>query len=42
MFAADIAAGRVPGIRAIRSGLRVGQDRAQQVRAYLQSLTRTP
>jgi hypothetical protein len=42
LFAADIAAGRVPGIRAIRSGLHVGQDRAQQVQAYLAALARTP
>jgi hypothetical protein len=42
MFAADLAAGRVPGIRAIRSGLRIGQDKAGQVQAYLRTLTRTP
>jgi hypothetical protein len=42
LFAADISAGRVPGIRAIRSGLHVGQDNAQQVQAYLRTLTRTP
>ena len=29
LFAADLEAGRVPGIRAIRSGLSVGQDKAQ-------------
>jgi hypothetical protein len=39
VFAADVAAGRVPSIRAIRSRLRVGQPRAQQVRAYLATLT---
>jgi hypothetical protein len=38
VFAADMAAGRVPSIRAIRSRLRVGQPRAQQVRAYLDAL----
>jgi hypothetical protein len=38
VFAADVAAGRVPSIRAIRSRLRVGQPRAQQVRAYLAGL----
>ena len=38
VFAADMAAGRVPSIRAIRSRLRVGQPRAQQVRAYLAAL----
>ena len=38
VFAADVAAGRVPSIRAIRSRLRVGQPRARQVRAYLAAL----
>ena len=38
VFAADVAAGRVPSIRAIRSRLGVGQPRAQQVRAYLAAL----
>jgi hypothetical protein len=42
MFAVDLEAGRVPGIRAIRSGLHVGQDKASQVQAYLRSITRTP
>ena len=42
LFAADIGAGRVPGIRAIRSGLHVGQDKATEVQAYLRGLTRTP
>src|SRR6185312_3150391 len=42
LFAADLEAGRVPGIRAIRSGLHVGQDKAGQVQAYLRGLTRTP
>jgi hypothetical protein len=41
LFAADLEAGRVPGIRAIRSGLRVGQDKATQVQAYLRSLAST-
>ena len=41
LFAADIEAGQVPGIRAIRSGLHVGQDKATQVQAYLRTLTRT-
>jgi hypothetical protein len=41
LFAADIEAGRVPGIRAIRSELHVGQDRATDVQAYLRTLTRT-
>jgi hypothetical protein len=38
LFAADIAEGRVPGIRRIRSELRIGQPRAQQVRNYLAAL----
>ena len=33
LSAADIEAGRVPGIGAIRSGLHVGQDKATQVQA---------
>ena len=37
-FAADLAAGRVPGIRRIRSALHVGQDRAQLIQAYLSAL----
>ena len=39
LFAADIGAGRVPGIRAIRSGLHVGQDKAALVQTYLRELT---
>jgi Protein of unknown function (DUF2637) len=35
LFAADLAAGNVPGIRRIRSALHLGQDKAQQVQAYL-------
>jgi hypothetical protein len=38
VFAAEVAAGRLPSIRAIRSRLCVGQPRAQQVRAYLAAL----
>jgi hypothetical protein len=41
LFALDIEAGQVPGIRRIRSGLHVGQPTAQQVQAYLRTLTRT-
>ena len=32
-------AGKVPGIRRIRSGLHVGQPRAEQVQAYLKTLS---
>lgn len=41
MFAADLAEGKVPGVRAIKKGLGVGQPIAQQVRAYLHTLTST-
>ena len=37
MFAADLLAGRVPGIRAIKAGLSVGQARAREVREYLRT-----
>ena len=37
-FADDLAAGRIPSIRAIRSRLHVGQHRAQQIRGYLATL----
>jgi Protein of unknown function (DUF2637) len=42
LFAAELAEGRVPTIRRIRSEMHVGQPRAQQVREYLTDLTRTP
>ena len=35
LFAADLAEGRVPGVRAIRGRMHVGQPRAQQIRDYL-------
>lgn len=38
LFADSIAAGNVPGIRAIRSGLHLGQDKAQLVQAYLRQI----
>lgn len=41
LFAADLDAGRVPGIRAIRSGLHVGQDKASQVQQHLRGLIST-
>jgi hypothetical protein len=37
-FAAELAAGPVPSVRAIRARLHVGQPRAQRVRAYLAAL----
>jgi hypothetical protein len=39
LFADDLAAARVPSVRAIRARLHVGQPRAQRVRAYLTTLT---
>ena len=42
LFAAEIEAGQVPGIRAIRSGLHVGQDKATAVQSYLRTLAHTP
>jgi hypothetical protein len=42
LFAADLQAGQLPGIRAIRSGLHVGQDKASQVQQYLRGLISTP
>ena len=35
LFADDLAAGKVPGVRRIRRELHVGQPRAQEVREYL-------
>lgn len=37
-YAAELALGQVPGVRRIRRDLKVGQPRAQQVRAYLSAL----
>jgi hypothetical protein len=39
LFADELAADRVPSVRAIRARLRVGQLRAQRVQAYLATLT---
>ena len=39
LFAAELAAGDVPSIRSIRSGLHIGQEKARQVQAYLETLT---
>jgi hypothetical protein len=39
VFADDLAADRVPSIQVIRARLRVGQPRAQRVRAYLADLS---
>ena len=40
-FAVELAAGRVPSVRAIRTRMHVGQPRAQRVRAYLAALNGT-
>jgi hypothetical protein len=40
-FAVELAAGRVPSVRAIRAQLHLGQPRAQRVRAYLAALNGT-
>ena len=37
LFAAELARGEIPAIRAIRSGLHVGQDKASQVQNYLRT-----
>jgi hypothetical protein len=37
-FAGEVAAGRVPSVRAIRAHLHVGRPRAQRIRAYLIAL----
>ena len=39
-FAELVAAGTVPTIRAIRSALRIGQPRAQQIQIYLAAIAR--
>jgi hypothetical protein len=41
MFAAELAAHRVPSVRAIRAALHVGQARAQRLRQYLAAATDT-
>jgi hypothetical protein len=42
LFAGELSRGELPSIRAIRSGLHIGQDKASEVQAYLRTLTRTP
>ncbi len=39
VFAAELAAGDVPSIRRIRAALHVGQPRAREVQAHLETLT---
>ena len=38
LFAEELAADRIPSVRAIRAHLHVGQPRAQRVRDYLAGL----
>lgn len=38
LFAEELAAARIPSVRAIRAQLHVGQPRAQRVRDYLAGL----
>ena len=40
LFADDLVAGTVPGVRRIRKEMHLGQPRAPQVRDYLTELTR--
>jgi Protein of unknown function (DUF2637) len=42
VFAADLSRGEVPSVRRVRREMHLGQPRAQEVRAYLETLTRTP
>jgi hypothetical protein len=37
-FAGEVAAGRVPSVRVIRTRLHVGQPRVQRIRTYLAAL----
>jgi hypothetical protein len=41
VFAAELAAERVPSVRAIRAALHVGQSRAQRLRGYLATIAET-
>ncbi|MBC6458448.1 hypothetical protein [Actinomadura sp. HBU206391] len=41
VFAKELAAGVLPSFRAIKERMRVGQDKADEIRAYLKTLIRT-
>ena len=41
VFAADLAADRLPSVRAIRAAFHVGQPRAQRLRGYLAAAAET-
>ena len=40
-FAAGLSRGELPSVRQVRREMHLGQPRAQEVRAYLETLTRT-
>jgi hypothetical protein len=40
-YASDLADGRIPSLRRIRTDLHVGLPRARQIREHLGTLTRT-
>ena len=42
LFAEQLAADRIPSVRAIRAQLHVGQPRAQRLREYFAAQTRRP
>ncbi|HEY2552439.1 MAG TPA: hypothetical protein VGI64_17870 [Streptosporangiaceae bacterium] len=41
LFAGELSRGELPSVRAVRREMHLGQPRAQEVRAYLETLTRT-
>jgi hypothetical protein len=41
-FGEEVRRGEVPSIRTIKKRLRIGQDNARQVRAYLAKLAASP
>ena len=41
-FAADLAAGRIPSARQIKTGLHVGQDRAARIHDHLTAVATAP
>ena len=41
LFAADLSRGELPSVRRVRREMHVGQPKAQEVRAYLETLART-
>ena len=42
IFSADLSRGELPSVRRVRREMHLGQPRAQEVRAYLETITRTP